>query len=533
MPSRKYEITVPREFRGTLDSRLAQVAKQLARELDREQRSLSAKSLRLDKEAIAVFSSILVDFAVDEHADVGLWQAYERFNADTFGDPLPLTGGSPSGPFCPERLRHLIWKTYANIYDGMVIDPTHGDIRAMAERASAFLQKRFASLPTADAGVKRLVQSSNEECWEVKRKLVWLGTRSYLFRIPFWHYMAADRHADMESNSDAHVRENRRIDHTDDFICQECTLWSGLGPIDILAAILDIPESQRAEIRRWSERHWALYRIDAVERDHVEAVNLISGVPYTIRHAADYRAFDKSVDGSILGSVVPWKGEWHWSGTQHMIPTTSGPAITDFIREMKRKTSIVCRYCPEQEKAVRDMHEKETRRMLAFHGGDLKLYPDGLSMAADWEREFKAAWKAHPEEEREDIARRHDLPQKRPNMNLPRHLLDNQSGLAVFIHPDEGKEIAIDADAFIRALEKNGDNLDGGEGETVRGWVMSDSISPAFIRRMLSEYGGEESVKAAFRLENVECPCWMEYLLRCHKGHYYRKRYPTLTVLRE
>ncbi len=143
MPTMKYEITLPREFRGTLDSRLAQVAKQLGRELDREQRSFSAKSLQLDKEETAVFSGILVDFAVDEHADVGLWQAYERFNADTFGDPLPLTGGAPSGPFCPERLRHLLWKTYSIIYDGRVIDPAHGDIRAMAERGSAFLQKKF------------------------------------------------------------------------------------------------------------------------------------------------------------------------------------------------------------------------------------------------------------------------------------------------------------------------------------------------------------------------------------------------------
>ncbi len=118
---------------------------------------------------------------------------------------------------------------------------------------------------------------------------------------------------------------------------------------------------------------------------------MIVDVPYTIRHAADCRAFDNSVNGSIFGSVIPWKGEWHWSGTQQMFPTASGPAITDFIREMKRQTSLVCRYWPEQEKAVRKMHEKQTRRMLEFHGNDLKIYPDGLSMAADWEREFTAA----------------------------------------------------------------------------------------------------------------------------------------------
>jgi hypothetical protein len=35
------------------------------------------------------------------------------------------------------------------------------------------------------------------------------------------------------------------IGHTDDFVCQECTRWSGLGAIDILAGVLDVSEDDR------------------------------------------------------------------------------------------------------------------------------------------------------------------------------------------------------------------------------------------------------------------------------------------------
>jgi hypothetical protein len=54
---------------------------------------------------------------------------------------------------------------------------------------------------------------------------------------------------------------------------------------------------------------------------------------------------------------------------------------------------------------------------------------------------------------------------------------------------------------------------------------MSEVISAAFIRRALKEYGGGESVKYAFRLETNE-PYWLDYLLRCTKGMFYRKRFP-------
>ncbi len=52
------------------------------------------------------------------------------------------------------------------------------------------------------------------------------------------------------------------IAHTDDFVCQECTRWSGLGAIDILAGVLDISDDDRKDLRSWYERHASFYRLD-------------------------------------------------------------------------------------------------------------------------------------------------------------------------------------------------------------------------------------------------------------------------------
>ena len=54
--------------------------------------------------------------------------------------------------------------------------------------------------------------------------------------------------------------------------------------------------------------------------------------------------------------------------------------------------------------------------------------------------------------------------------------------------------------------------------------------SPMFVRRVLEEFG-DESARKAFLLKGDLPGYWLEYLLRSHKGHFYRRRYPTLSVV--
>ena len=45
-----------------------------------------------------------------------------------------------------------------------------------------------------------------------------------------------------------------------------------------------------------------------------------------------------------------------------------------------------------------------------------------------------------------------------------------------------------------------------------------------------SVYGGKESIKQAARWK-TDAPYWLDYLLRCRKGEYYRKRFPALSLV--
>jgi len=50
------------------------------------------------------------------------------------------------------------------------------------------------------------------------------------------------------------------------------------------------------------------------------------------------------------------------------------------------------------------------------------------------------------------------------------------------------------------------------------------------VRRVVGEYG-DASIKAAYRLSADAPDYWREYLLRSRKGHFYRQRYPSLSVV--
>ena len=106
----------------------------------------------------------------------------------------------------------------------------------------------------------------------------------------------------------------------------------------------------------------------------------------------------------IFGSLTPWRGEWYWSGEQRLLGDASQVDIADLIQTMKRTNShIVCRYSKNYEAQTREQASKLHGKMLAFYGKDLVVYPDGMSMAADWQKELRTDWESRPKQEVEEV----------------------------------------------------------------------------------------------------------------------------------
>ena len=501
------------------DSRLPQIIEDLNRLLIKSQADLAHDTLRLPKGEFKKLAHVLVEFAEDIYNDIGLWQGLERYNRDLFGDPLPLTLSGPDRetqtPSNEDRLCHLLWVLYAEIEPDLILAPTHQDLRRLAAVAADFLAGRFAGRPKR-SGVKTFLAQPNKYGWDVKRKLVWLGQHAYLFRYSFQNYVAAHG-----GKAD--------IPTVDSFVCQHPTAWSGLGVIDILAAALPLMEAQRATLRSWYERHLAYYQVVAASRARLKLINIINDEPYEVH--LDNRGPLFKAGQLIFGSLVPWNGLWYWSGEQAVYDHAPEEALSQIRQSLPQtNAAIVYRYDKKRLAGARETVDRLQRLFLDTYGDDLVTYPDGLSMAAAMQKMYRLYNERIPEDIRGQLMEAEGLESTTPKMPYPQAIIEHENGVGVFFTPGEGTEIMLNFNNVLGGFKKRGVDLSEAEAFAMQAFIESEAISPQFVQRLVRDYGAE-SIAATFLIRQPLGEPDLDYLLRRYKGHFYRNRYPAVTLV--
>ena len=511
MKKQPYSTLFPEKSDKKIIAALRPIVKRCDNALNYMQQNFRFPTLKQPPPARTQLAEILVDFAMDIHFDTGIWSALEKYNTELFGTPLPLilsTGAKPPSGISIERVHFLLWNIYPQL-DGYELSNRHNDMLFAVEEMTEFLNDVLLPLLPAVSPVKEFLGKPNDYGWEVKKKLIWLGMHSYMFRLLF--------DAEFEKRYDG---KSSPIGCIDDFICQYPTSWSGLGANDILAACLDISDEQRNELRSWYLRHFSFYKIIKTKRGVTEAVNLINDVSYQIREAEPTSSLKATFrpNSIIYGGLVPWRDEWYWSGVQQDYTAVPKEDMTEIIRKFKLKTQIVARYWKERDVLVRQRGEELHQQALEFYGDNLVEFRDGRA----WERQETKRLMAH--------MKAVGQMGRMPRLSLAEKLLDYTDGIAMFLDPVEGQEIMDYFDDVCSGLKKNGKSCTEDEGEVIRGWIDSTAISPGFVHRVLEKYSGAESIKKVFCWETDE-QCWLEYLLRCRKGEYYRRRFPNISIV--
>ncbi len=507
---------------GRGDRYLREVAQDVQRGIRAAQRDYRYDTLRLGSADLAELSLILAEFAEDLHNDIGIWRTYEDYNRQWFGIPLPITEGSTdagASAITADRVRHLLWVLLMVLKPELVLGPAHEDLARLADVVAHALSARIAPVPR-DSGVKRFLDTPNEYAWDIKRKLVWMGTRSYLFRTACRQYLAKEKD---ETESDA-------IAQTDDFICQQCSQWSGLGVLDVLASMLPLTGEQRTMLRGWYERHAALYRVDAEDDEVLEVTNLISDRPYRVMMGAGPKPFQPG--NMVFGSLVPWGTFWYWSGSQQRFPALDEAAVAEFRQSMIAKSSsVVYRYRKDLLVKAVAATERHYREFLDYHGGkDMVGYPDGLSMVADEQRRFRLMYEREPRETVGRVMAAQGLKNPWPKMTYPDHILNCTTGIGLYYDPQQGTEMMTGFKDLLGGFAKQGRDLNGDDAEAIRACITSNVISPSFVQRMVREHG-DASIRAAFLLRDRGHAYALEYLLRRYKGSAFRNVYPNMSIV--
>ena len=505
---------------------LGQIAHRWRDELVRILREIDAKALALNADEVTALAVAMTELAEDLHSNSGFWRELEAGNRLLFGTPLPLiwrTGDPPLAPSDARRFQFFLYGIWRHFKPDRIMSPAHRGFAAIASHAGTFFSETFAGRLRASS-VVTFLGTASARGWEVKRKLVWLGTHGFLFRFAYADYLTRNP-----------PKARDVVGVTDDFLCQECTAWSGFGALDLLAAVLDLPEEDRTALRGWHERHAAFYRIDALhargaEIETMSVMNLVNDQPYIVRMEIPRARCPFAPGKMVFGSLVPWRDEWYWSGAQKCYPKVPLDFPTIKQSMIEKNASIVYRYRPDLAERARQSAAQHHAAFVRFHGSDLAVFADGLTAAAAQQQHWRE--QIESEIEADDLPAylaQYGLDPTGPKLSWPRKLVECRRGVAVFYHEGEGIEIMADFDVLRGALEKSHEALAADESEILQAFVESAEISPAFVQRVIREHGGA-GIAALYYLPTGD-DSELEYLLRRFKGFYYRRRYPNISLL--
>ena len=513
---KQFEQFRPKEFTGNGDKYLFPLISELSKEISHLEKGYYYDTLKFDKNQNSIMASMLIEFAEDLHNDTGLWKSIEHYNKTLFNTPLPLFVGENieiTECFDKNRIKFFVYNIFPEFDDEVILSPHHKDLEILANGVSLFLQDVFKNVPK-ESGIKLYLLQKDEFGWDLKRKLVWVVLNSFLFRYSCCNYAEKKSGGKMD------------IETIDDFICQENTIWSGLGVIDIMAGALKLPERIQHDVRSWYERLVAIYKVVSLKNDILEVENIITEQKYLVRTFKDDDIFKKG--NLVFGGLIPYDDYYYWSGVQR------GLGKLDFIELQKLKaefvlnsSNIVSRYdkklLSRAQESVKSLYED----FKSYYKDDLVYFKDGFSMAAAFQKKEKQKYDALSKDKLTKIMKDNNLKNPFPNMNLSKDLLNSENGIGVFFNPTEGMEIMMGFDDITSGFRKNGVNLNNDEQAAIQEFIFSSSICPAFVHRLISAYG-HKSIASSFGI-NTDINC-IPFLLHKYKGHFYRNRYPSISI---
>jgi len=485
---------------------------------------IDSPAFHLEVGEVARLAVMLTEMAEDLHVAIGLWRTLEASHEEYYGRPLPLLtrrGEMLDAKFDARRFQFFLYTVWPCFQPDYVTSPTDPALQDLAQVAADYFTKAFVDYPRKSS-IADYLNSPYEKGWDVKKSLLWLGTRSYLFREMFDGHMLENA-----------AREEDVIPCTNDFISRAYTAWSGLTAVDFLASLLDLPEADRATLRRWDEPHLACYRVESLKKgkktiETLQARNLVNDDLYPVRIEMDEKKFPFKLGQWVFGSLVPWRGEWYWSGAQHImdapVDNDTSSIKNDFLTRM---SSIAYRYCPAQMQKAREFEREQHADFLAFYRADLVIFPDGLALAASEQKRMRLHAKKKAGDRAADILKKHGK-QRPGEASYPPEFLKNKDGVALFYLPGEGTEMFVGCRYLLNALKKK-KPLSGKANGILCDLVESEVISPAFVRCLLEE-AGDAALAGLFRLPQGADE-GTEYLLRRFKGAYYHQRYPCIALV--
>lgn len=451
---------------------------------------------------------------------IGIFKAVTAKNQEIFGTPIPLFVRDTEH-FSPDIVNkqataYLVWDFFTETREDLIFSPTHDDLQTIAGEIYGYIKKQVKNVPRSSKLKNFITLTGKKDGGFIKRRLIWLGLDSYLFRFAAINYMTG---------------EEKRISTVEDFLMQMNTKLSGFTPLDIFVRMVDLEQESKEELQKWEEPYIALYYVEDETREYWTVKNMVNKEDYRVwKDYGTSETADPIKKGIFcLGGIVPWQKEWRWSGEQAILHSLDSDKITEIINILKiNSPHMIYRYCKKLRKKACEQAKAEYEFFISHFKTNLITFNSGFTMRECLKKYYQAFNKLKLEKMSEEEKKKYNLKDGIPPMDWPEFLLES-ADTATFYVAGKGMDFLTGFQGFLKALDKKGLNLTEDDQEAIYGYV-TDTVIPYQLFHHLKKDYSFESVKCAFLIEEWNEKVDLEFLLRCYKGKQYKKKSPNITL---
>ncbi len=275
----------------------------------------------VNRELRKELACMLVSYFEDFISEIGIWRAFIEKNKEHHGYYLPFYGLSDYDPeyLNPEDFAYLIWHFMTKCLDTRIYAPDDPYVWDLAEEIYELLEPQIESVNATDFYDDYFKVPAGFDLFELKPKLEWLATKSYLMG---WE-KGKDFKEELQELVDTKGFDARSelapllvYALRDDFMYSKRCSFAAMNAPEWFSMVARCTDAKRQEISNLQFRHRGEYLYEGEDKLHYDFTHLTTDRRYkvlkdSIKKSGNMGKVGKTV---YMMTLVQWNGEWMMTG---------------------------------------------------------------------------------------------------------------------------------------------------------------------------------------------------------------------------
>lgn len=457
----------------------------------------------------------LSGYVEDLATDLGIWSALLQHHAACYGPDYQV----PFFPEVPEdtelesepsiyAVSYLLWGLLRILRPGLIVPP-HSPFHIIipADDCMRVIDRYWMQAPSNDYLADFLLDE-NRSYQSLKDRLLWLHTNSYLFGPRHHSQMLHRPEQQMAGRPQDQMSELMELDRD---AHDTPSIWSAVTALQLLPHIIDADEADTQMLLNWAPLRTSLYQSEGWEdasHTRLRFRPVLGLPPCIVQFEPDDPAPSPHMTAPgtyCLGSLVPWKQGWHFSGpfqafSERDIPDAANK-LHQLALEMQQGAFALMPDLLEHTRGIIRGQEPLAMELTGGRGWMLTQEPMDLTRLSA----------AQPDEHAEPVI-------------CPAHAL-------LFFIPDAGWAFFIEGKRLLEILDKRGQHITEAERALFFRFLQSSDHLDVILGML--ERAGHSMETVGYVLScDIKCPEDLQALIRAYSPESFLPRHPMVKLSR-